>query len=215
MRIIYPTRPLSAGFRLAVLLAIVPFISASPSSRADGGPTIAENVGAWYYFGCFSDSAKKKTLSTPISVEGGQDKNTVASCTEACKYAGYGLAGMEAGRECYCGNGIENGGETISCGWKGIIDHWPPIHEVKTSVTYHTPASKPVPGLSEHCRYLEPSTCINIEAQKMTAVRASRARNTASSATLAPLSAGQPTRLSRRTRKESITKAVDKVTRAR
>ena len=72
-----------------------------------------------------------------VSVEGGQDNNSIVGCTEACKLAGYGIAGVEAGRDCCtcfnavssmsfplltklrsslqdCDGGIENGGKTIS-----------------------------------------------------------------------------------------------------
>jgi hypothetical protein len=53
-----------------------------------------------------SDNAYGRILSygTPAS-----NTNTVTSCINACQAAGFTLAGMEFGQECYCGKALTNG----------------------------------------------------------------------------------------------------------
>ncbi|KAI9443578.1 WSC domain-containing protein [Lactarius indigo] len=86
-------------------------------SGAGPAPIIFPDVGDWHFLGCYTDSKNKRTLSKLTSVTGGQHYMSVASCTDACKRSGYVLAGMEFGRDCYCGNTIDNVGtiESENC----------------------------------------------------------------------------------------------------
>ncbi|KAI9449322.1 WSC domain-containing protein [Lactarius psammicola] len=75
-------------------------------------PTFVPNVGRWDYVGCFSDSNDARLLTVQTSVNGGQFNNSVESCINACNTAGYPLAGVEFANECWCDNGLKNGGKS-------------------------------------------------------------------------------------------------------
>ncbi|KAJ7908673.1 WSC domain-containing protein [Mycena leptocephala] len=55
-------------------------------------------VGTWTYQGCFIDNPFRQ-LQHQKFVTGGM---TVEACTSACKTAGFALAGLEFGGECWC-----------------------------------------------------------------------------------------------------------------
>ncbi|KAJ7452274.1 WSC domain-containing protein [Mycena latifolia] len=55
-------------------------------------------VGAWTYQGCFIDNPFRQ-LQHQQFVTGGM---TVEACTSACKTAGFAVAGLEFGGECWC-----------------------------------------------------------------------------------------------------------------
>jgi len=74
-------------------------------------PTFVQNALNlhWGMQACFNDSTTERTLSVQVSVQGGQDNNTVENCVSACQAAGYSsegssYAGVEAGNQCWCGN---------------------------------------------------------------------------------------------------------------
>ncbi|KAF9560657.1 WSC-domain-containing protein [Agrocybe pediades] len=68
-----------------------------PTSTA----TIKQTAGSFQYKGCFDDGVNgaPRSLATQLSVSGGV---TAESCTAACKAAGFTLAGLEFGQECWC-----------------------------------------------------------------------------------------------------------------
>ncbi|KAI9445677.1 hypothetical protein BJY52DRAFT_423025 [Lactarius psammicola] len=155
MYMIHPLHLLSAVFQLSVLLAIVPPLRqcGSPTHHrskrrrvvSPGVLQVSISALAFLFENgpvtglCIpqnSESIHKNTLTTSVSVKGGENHNTVERCTEKCKLEGYGMAGVAAGRECCtyfnlvslmdfplltnlcsllqdCGSSIENGGETI------------------------------------------------------------------------------------------------------
>jgi hypothetical protein len=84
--------------------------SISPSSTSTISPTgsavqfVVDTNGQNYtYSGCYSDSAERiLTASNDIS-----GQVTVETCGQFCE--GYQFFGVENGRECYCGDQIENG----------------------------------------------------------------------------------------------------------
>ncbi|KAH8891648.1 glyoxal oxidase like protein [Thozetella sp. PMI_491] len=79
------------------------------------GPQPNPGVDGWEYIGCYSEGTTGRTLSTAIGSIPAANM-TVASCTTACKAAGFILAGLEYAGECYCGNTIANGGSlTTGC----------------------------------------------------------------------------------------------------
>ncbi len=51
---------------------------------------------------CFanSDNVTSRTLSTQVSVAGGQYSNTPGRCTQACRDRSFQLAGLENGDQC-------------------------------------------------------------------------------------------------------------------
>lgn len=48
-----------------------------------------------------------------LSYRSPQDVSTPEACTSACGAAGYHLAGIEYGSECWCGNALQNGGSYV------------------------------------------------------------------------------------------------------
>ncbi|KDR70761.1 hypothetical protein GALMADRAFT_1346310 [Galerina marginata CBS 339.88] len=63
-------------------------------------PTIKQTVGTFQYKGCFQDrpANQPRVLGTQLTISG----VTAESCTSACKAAGFALAGLEFGQECWC-----------------------------------------------------------------------------------------------------------------
>ena len=57
----------------------------------------------WIYKSCYEDSVYARTLSRQLTVPMG---NSVLGCTTACRAAGYKIAGVEWGSECFCDNTI-------------------------------------------------------------------------------------------------------------
>ncbi|KAJ7591598.1 hypothetical protein C8J56DRAFT_1137522 [Mycena floridula] len=69
--------------------------------------------GHWTYEGCYVDSRDDRVLPwTIVSV----DNTTVEGCLNQCVEYGYDAAGLEAGDECYCGDGtdITDSGTTLA-----------------------------------------------------------------------------------------------------
>ncbi|KAH9882217.1 hypothetical protein J1614_001389 [Plenodomus biglobosus] len=87
-----------------------------PTSTANVPPdsttTPVKKLG-WYPEGCYTDSVGARTLSVGIGVAG---QMTNAKCNDACRSAGYVLAGTEYGGECYCDNQIRNHAGPVSDG---------------------------------------------------------------------------------------------------
>ncbi|KAJ8456040.1 hypothetical protein ONZ45_g18822 [Pleurotus djamor] len=61
-------------------------------------PTIQDPAGTFKYKGCYKDKVSDRTLPHQINFPFGLDPD---DCTAACKEAGYRLAGLEYGRECF------------------------------------------------------------------------------------------------------------------
>jgi Glyoxal oxidase N-terminus/WSC domain len=81
-----------------------------------------ENTGVngWTQLGCYTDhGVANRSLTTIMPTPGGQSALTVERCTAACQNAGFTLAGVEYGSECFCGNKIEGGGAPAPDGSAG------------------------------------------------------------------------------------------------
>ncbi|KAM7191558.1 putative fungistatic metabolite [Naviculisporaceae sp. PSN 640] len=79
------------------------------------GPQPNPGVNGFSYLGCYTEGTTGRTLTYGVgSIPPAQ--MTVALCTAACHNAGYTLAGVEYGGECFCGNTIANGGAPASSG---------------------------------------------------------------------------------------------------
>lgn len=61
---------------------------------------------AWSYVGCGRDNIGDRAFTGPTF---SRDTTTVQSCVEFCSQRGYSHAGLEYGRECFCGNGLRDG----------------------------------------------------------------------------------------------------------
>ncbi|KAH8991415.1 WSC domain-containing protein [Lactarius hatsudake] len=68
-------------------------------------PALVPSVGLWNGLGCYNDSVSARALQ--VRVEAGN--TTVESCVAACQAQGFRLAGVEFGRECWCGSQLQHG----------------------------------------------------------------------------------------------------------
>ncbi|KAF8269903.1 WSC domain-containing protein [Lactarius quietus] len=107
----HSTLSLLAGFQLAVavLLAIVPFISATHSQNVVHRNEPMDSP-QWPSLGCFTDSPNRTLTSASII---GAKNLTVENCIYYCNNQSYTYAGVENGNECYCGNMVAFGAEGI------------------------------------------------------------------------------------------------------
>ncbi|PHH91458.1 hypothetical protein CDD83_359 [Cordyceps sp. RAO-2017] len=79
------------------------------------GPSVNPGVNGWASIGCYSEGTTGRALTQGTnSVPEAQ--MTVAKCTAACTASGYILAGLEYGGECFCGNQISNGAQSVDTG---------------------------------------------------------------------------------------------------
>lgn len=72
----------------------------TPSTNAPPKPTINPGAGDFSYAGCFAEPPGGRALSTLWAA----DDMTVSACLSRCTAARY--AGLEYGRECWCGTAI-------------------------------------------------------------------------------------------------------------
>ncbi|KAF5310592.1 hypothetical protein D9619_008240 [Psilocybe cf. subviscida] len=65
------------------------------------GPKIIQTAGTYQYLGCYQDGVNgaPRSLQHQLSVTGGM---SAEKCAAACKAAGFVLAGLEFGQECWC-----------------------------------------------------------------------------------------------------------------
>jgi len=68
-------------------------------------PALVPSVGSWKGLGCYNDSTSARALE--VMVDAGN--TTVESCVAACQARGFFLAGLEFGRECWCGSELRHG----------------------------------------------------------------------------------------------------------
>ncbi|KAL2756276.1 hypothetical protein ACRALDRAFT_1063738 [Sodiomyces alcalophilus JCM 7366] len=84
-----------------------------------GPPTVNPGVGNWKSVGCYTGGTTGRTLTHAVgSIPAGE--MSVSRCVVACQRAGFILAGIENGRECFCGNTIQNGGAPAADGCKTL-----------------------------------------------------------------------------------------------
>ncbi|TDZ19370.1 putative fungistatic metabolite [Colletotrichum orbiculare MAFF 240422] len=80
--------------------------SSSSSSPIPTGPVISHGNENFTYYGCFSEPELGRLLPTQVLNDGAN--MTVARCLGACHDRTY--AGVEYGRECWCGDALDLGG---------------------------------------------------------------------------------------------------------
>ncbi|KAK3940061.1 glyoxal oxidase-like protein [Diplogelasinospora grovesii] len=98
------SEPCGGGSRLTL------FYSTQPV-----GPQPNPGVNGFSYIGCYSEGTNGRALAYGLGGVPGANM-TVSKCTAGCLAAGYILAGVEYGGECYCGNTIANGGAPATSG---------------------------------------------------------------------------------------------------
>lgn len=86
------TEACGAGNRLSVFYA-----EALDSTRTNPGPEGTQRIG------CVVDDVYKRVLAV---LKASEDGMTITRCTESCKADGFSIAGVEYGRECFCGDGL-------------------------------------------------------------------------------------------------------------
>ncbi|CAL1698953.1 unnamed protein product [Somion occarium] len=76
-------------------------------SSAAAAPPVATGIPAgWASAGCVSDNGHRTLNARAMT----SDSLTVAQCLNYCTKEGFSIAGIEYGRECYCGNSFKNDG---------------------------------------------------------------------------------------------------------
>lgn len=83
-----------SDFRLSVF-----YTGLLDHTRTNPGPNGTLRIG------CLTDNMHARTLSV---FQASEDGMTVGRCTSNCHAAGHSLAGLEFGRECWCGNSLNN-----------------------------------------------------------------------------------------------------------
>ena len=91
-----------AGFRLNVF-----YNELLDNTYTNSGPPGTSRIG------CLVDDVYARALSV---FQASEDDMTVAGCTSSCTAAGHTLAGVEFGRECFCGDSIDNNATTTEEG---------------------------------------------------------------------------------------------------
>ncbi|KAK0111496.1 hypothetical protein ONS95_001851 [Cadophora gregata] len=99
--------------------------SASGSTEICGGPNalsvstnsalVTSNIAAasWFAQGCYSDNYPSRVLASTSTTS---STLTIEKCITFCNGAGYTLAGLENGYECYCASTIQSDGSTYGVG---------------------------------------------------------------------------------------------------
>ncbi|KAF1923736.1 WSC-domain-containing protein [Didymella exigua CBS 183.55] len=73
--------------------------SLADATQTNTGPNGTSRIG------CLADNVYARALSV---FQASGDSMTVAHCTSSCKAANYSTAGLEYGRECWCGDTLDN-----------------------------------------------------------------------------------------------------------
>ncbi|KAI0367419.1 WSC-domain-containing protein [Pilatotrama ljubarskyi] len=88
-----------------------PINTALPSSAVLAAPPSASIPVGWASAGCVSDNSARALTGYSFA----SNSMTVATCVSTCASKGFSMAGVEYGRECYCGSSLQNGvGKSIS-----------------------------------------------------------------------------------------------------
>ncbi|PIA82429.1 putative fungistatic metabolite [Cercospora beticola] len=72
-------------------------------------PTTNPGPAGWSSLGCYTDSVGSRSLGSQQFIDAGANAMTVAACTQACKSAGYPVAGLEYANQCFCDTKLQNG----------------------------------------------------------------------------------------------------------
>jgi hypothetical protein len=67
-------------------------------------PSMLQNIGMYRLKGCFTDSTSARGLSLYSFTNGTGMSEEL--CVATCQAKGYGMAGIEYAKECYCGKAL-------------------------------------------------------------------------------------------------------------
>jgi len=87
-----------------------------PSTTAYPITSATPESSTWKSLGCYVDNVNGRALPSQVTPSGSL---TVESCQTACLAAGYILAGVESGSQCFCNMQVVNGGGPASDGNAG------------------------------------------------------------------------------------------------
>ncbi|BEJ17109.1 hypothetical protein CspHIS471_0605100 [Cutaneotrichosporon sp. HIS471] len=87
----------------SLLLVLLPLISASPVELETRDRATAP--AGWKSYGCHFDCYDGMNRYLPHKAYS-NDHNSPRKCTKACEKAGYKFAGVQFGKECWCGNEV-------------------------------------------------------------------------------------------------------------
>ncbi|OBT82398.1 hypothetical protein VE02_09582 [Pseudogymnoascus sp. 03VT05] len=82
------------------------------STQTCGGPDrlTMYKLASWVPFGCYTDSTTTRSLANALYNDSTRWSMTTELCQATCGKAGYSLAGIEYGGQCYCDNQVRNAG---------------------------------------------------------------------------------------------------------
>ncbi|KAF8258448.1 WSC domain-containing protein [Lactarius quietus] len=93
-------------------------------------PALVSSVGSWNGLGCYNDSISARALQVTVNA----GSTTVESCVAACQAQEFTLAGVEYGRECWCGSQLQHG--STFYGNANGIDTTAPFHRYDPNGVY-------------------------------------------------------------------------------
>ncbi|KAG8822629.1 hypothetical protein FRC19_005563 [Serendipita sp. 401] len=96
---------------------------------------------------CWHDSANSRILSSHPSTDIPADQMTVQKCIDGCAAAGFSSAGLEFGRECFCGNAsnpLADSAPVEECNMPCLGDASEFCGGSNRLLLYHNPANNPV-----------------------------------------------------------------------
>ena len=67
-------------------------------------PQVHQDSNGYQHLNCYADDVRSRSLRHALHNSGNSASMTVDTCTSLCAAAGYGLAGLEFGGECWCDN---------------------------------------------------------------------------------------------------------------
>ncbi|KAL0953107.1 hypothetical protein HGRIS_004378 [Hohenbuehelia grisea] len=132
-------------------------------------PSVSQSAsGTWTYVGCYPDSTSNRTLEHRFDIPTGV---TADSCTTACAANQYSYAGLEFGKECWCGNSTGNAlaGPEANCRTTCSAKHREFCGGNNALNVYRNNGSSPSP----------PQSCVATELKPFTMLAAYRANQTA------------------------------------
>jgi hypothetical protein len=80
-------------------------------TTGQSGGTNKPTVNNYDYAGCYADGGVDARVLTGSQTS--SPSMTVETCTSTCKAAGFSIAGLEHGSECFCGNSLPDGAQAI------------------------------------------------------------------------------------------------------
>ncbi|KAM0273271.1 hypothetical protein ACHAQH_008340 [Verticillium albo-atrum] len=93
-------------------LASSPTVASSTTPSSTPSPSVYPGNDLWNYTGCYSEPSPGRLLPSQLLNDG--DEMDIDLCLDVC--AGYNYAGVEYGRECWCGDRLNAEGDVPSEG---------------------------------------------------------------------------------------------------